>query len=194
MARRPLAAALILGASALVLTGCLPMPPQISVAPPVTSGPIDPIETDEPTDPGATDEPSEPSEPSDGAYDFTVDDGLGDTWSYTVTGLEENPPIETGEPAAGSYLVAVVFDASHIEGSASFRTCFDIFVQGSDGQDYEWSDLGVMAENDLALNFDDEFTGGRAVLQLPEGVTAEQITVRSAFGHPEVADTIIDVQ
>ena len=194
MARRPLAAALILSASALVLTGCLPLPPATPVAPTTTNGPTDPIESSEPAAPGATDEPTESGEPADGAYEHTVDDDAGDTWSYTVTGLEENPPLEFGEPAAGSYLVAVLFDAAHVDGSASFRTCFDIIVQGSDGQDYAWGDLEVMAENDLALNFDDEFTGGRAVVQLPEGVTAEQITVRSAFGYPEVPDTVIDVQ
>lgn len=192
MARRPLAAALILGASALVLTGCIPLPPAIPAVP--TAAPINtpaPDESSDPADPGATEEPAEPAA---GGYDFTVDDNAGDTWAYTVTGLEENPPLEVGEPEAGSYAVAVLFDAAHLEGAAAFSTCFDVIVQGSDGQEYDWSDGELMAENDLALKFDDEFTGGRAVVQLPEGVTAEQITVRSSFGYPEVADTIIEVQ
>lgn len=204
MPRRPLTAALILGIGALVLTGCLPMPPAAPVAP--TSGPTEPTESNEPTDPGTTDEPteptesessepSEPSEPSDGAFDYTVDDGAGDVWSFTVTGLEANPPMQSGEPAAGTYFVAILIDAEHPEGSLGFAGSFDIMVVGSDGTTYNWSDtIAVTAVDDIYYADDTAFTQARAVVQLPEGVDPDQVIFRSAFGHPEVADTVIDVQ
>ena len=198
MARRPLAAALILGASALVLTGCLPMPPAAPVLPP-TSGPTEPTESSEPTEPGTTDEPtessepSEPSEPSDGAYAYTVDDGAGDTWSLSVTGLGENPPMEAGTPAAGPYFVGILLDGEHVNGTASFHTCFDIFVVGSDGVEYDWRDtIGVTAQDDVFYADSEAFTQARAAVQLPEGVEADQVVLRTRFGPGE--EIVLDVE
>ncbi|MGM1028270.1 MAG: hypothetical protein ACQEWM_00190 [Actinomycetota bacterium] len=196
MARRPLAAALILGAGALVLTGCLPMPPAMPVAPTTTSGPTTPTESSDPVDPGATDEPtasSEPSEPSAGAYDYTVDDGVGDTWSFTVTGIEDNPPMDSGAAAAGTYLVGILIDGEHVEGTASFRTCFDIIVVGSDGVEYDWRDtIELTAQDDLFYADTEAFTQARAAVQLPEGVDPDQVVVRARFGSGE--EIVLDVE
>lgn len=196
MARRPLAAALILGASALVLTGCLPMPPAAPVLPP-TSGPTEPTESSDPAEPGTTDEPtesSEPSTPSDGAFDYTVDDGLGDVWSFTVTGLEENPPMESGSPEAGTYFVGILIDAEHLDGALGFTSSFDIMINGDDGATYNWSDtIEVTAEDDVFYADTEGFTQARAVVQMPEGVLPAQLVFRSSFGYPTVADTVIDV-
>ncbi|GAA1421386.1 hypothetical protein [Agrococcus citreus] len=204
MARRPLAAALILGASALVLTGCLPMPPAAPVLPP-TSGPTEPTESSDPAEPGTTDaptessepsassEPSEPSEPSDGAFDFTVDDGAGDTWSFTVTGVEDNPPMDSGSPEPGTYFVGILFDGEHVEGTADFDTCFDFFVVGSDGVEYDWRDtIGVTAQDDIFFADSNAFTQARAAVQLPEGVEPDQVIVRTRFGPGE--EIVLDVE
>lgn len=195
MARRRLAAALVLGASALALTGCLPMPPALPAAP--TAEPIDPAEpteSSEPAEPGTTTDASEePSEPSSGAYDHTVDDGAGDTWSFSVTGLEPNPPMQSGEPEAGTYFVGILFDAEHVEGSADFSQCFDIFVVGSDGIEYDWRDtISVTAENDVYFADTEGFTQARAVVQLPEGVDPAQIVLRTRYGAGE--EIVIEVQ
>lgn len=197
MARRPLAAALILGAGALVLTGCIPLPPALPAAP--TAAPVDPAEpSDTAAAPSADSEETEqPSEPAAGAYDFTVDDGLGDTWSFTVTDLELNPPIETGEPEPGTSFVGIVIDAAHVEGgSLGFVDCFEIMVTGSDGVTYDWADtvVTVTAEDDVYDADVAGFTQARAVVQLPEGVDPAQLVFRSAFGHPQVEDTVIDVE
>lgn len=196
MARRPLAAALILGASALVLTGCIPLPPTVPAAP--TTGPVepstpaDPTESSEPADPG-TSEPSESAEPADGELDFTVDDGAGDTWSFSVTGLEPDPPMESGEAEPGTYLVGIVLDGAHVDGSASFSTCFDILVVGSDGVEYDWRDtIGITAVDDVYFADDAGFTGARAVVQLPEDVDPAQLIFRTRYG--SAPDTIIEVQ
>lgn len=196
MARRPLAAALILGGGALVLTGCIPLPPALPAAPttsPVES--VDPVETPDASESDATDDASEPSEPSTGAYDFTVDDGAGDIWSFSVTSLEENPAMESGEPAEGTYFVGIVLDAEHVEGSLDFVNCFDMLVVGSDGVEYDWSDtIEVTAENDVFYADTTGFVQARAVVQLPEGVEPVQVILRSSFGYPEVPDTVIDVE
>jgi hypothetical protein len=199
MARRPLAAALILSASALVLTGCLPVPPTVPAAP--TNGPVEPTESSEPADPGATEEPtestdpSEPSEPSDGAFDYTVDDGAGDVWSFTVTGLEENPPMDAGEPDEGTYFVGILIDAEHLEGALRFSSSFDIMIDGDDGTTYNWSDtIEVTAEDDVFYADTAGFTQARAIVQLPEGVLPDRVVLRSAYGYPDVEDTVIDVE
>ena len=199
MARRPLAAALVLGASALALTGCIPMPPAIPAAPtgsPIEpADPVDTTEATEPAEPSETGSSEEPSEPAPGAYDFTVDDGAGDVWSFSVTSLEEDPPMQSGEPEAGTYFVGILFDAEHLEGSFGFSSSFDIFVVGSDGVEYDWRDtIAVTAENDVFYADEAGFTQARAVVQLPEGVEPAHVILRSAYGYPEVPETVIDVE
>jgi hypothetical protein len=176
MARRPLAAALVLGAGALVLTGCIPLPPAVPTSPadPATAAPADPA-----TSGG-----------------FTVDDGLGDVWSFRVTGLVDNPPLVTGEPEPGTRFVAIVIDGEHLEGSFAFKDCFDMFIQGTDGELYDFADTyaTATAENDIYQADETSFTGARAVVQLPEDVDPDLVVFRSHYGHPEVADTVIDVE
>lgn len=191
MARRPLVAALVVGASALVLTGCIPTPPPLPAAP--TTAPIDPSTTPAPSEssePGAS---ADPTEPSDGAFDYTVDDGAGDVWSFTVTGLEEDPPMESGEAEAGTYFVGILLDAEHVSGSASFQRCFDILVVGSDGVEYDWRDtIAVTAEDDVYYADTEAFTQARAVVQLPEDVDPDQVVLRTRFGAGE--EIVLDVE
>lgn len=199
-ARRALAATLVVGMSAVALTACFPLPPALPSAPPTPTipQPADPatdpaVPATEPADPGTqpTEQPAAPS----GDLPFTVDDGLGDTWSFGVSELVTDPPMESGEAESGTYFVGVVIDAQHVEGDASFATCFDILVQGSDGTVYDWADtIQVTAENDVYYADDSGFTGAVAAVQLPEGVEPTQVVLRSAYGHPAVADTVIDVQ
>ncbi|MFA4840490.1 MAG: hypothetical protein WC580_02150 [Agrococcus sp.] len=172
MARRPLAAALVLGASALVLTGCIPLPPALPTAP--TAAPA-----------GAA-----------GSSTYTVDDGLGDVWSFRVTGLVDDPPLLSGEPEPGTRFVAIVIDGEHLEGTFAFKDCFDMFIQGTDGELYDFADTyaTVTAENDIYQADDTSFTGAHALVQLPEDVDPDLVVFRSHYGYPEVADTVIDVE
>jgi hypothetical protein len=204
MARRPLAALLVLGAGALTLTGCILMPPPIpaAVAPEAPSvEPDEPIESDESTDPGD----SESAEPTEAAGDVqpnaalgetvTVDDGAGDSWSFAVTSVEEAPPVESGDPEAGTRFVALLLDGQRVEGSFGWIDLFEPSIVGTDGNLYQWSDtVFATAENDVFYVEGDSFTGARALVQLPEGVDAQYVVIRSAYGYPEVVDTVIPAQ
>jgi len=180
MARRPLAAALVLAAGALVLTGCIPEPPAI---------PTSPVQ---PADPGAA--PAGEANTALGET-VTVDDEAGDSWSFAVTGIEENPPMEAGSPESGTRFVALLIDAERVEGALDFSSLFDMSVIGSDGEQYSWEDtLHATAENDIFFAMDDAFTGARALIQLPEGVDPELVVLRSAYGYPAVDDVVVDVR
>lgn len=176
--RRILATALVLGAGALALTGCLPTPPAVPQSPMQPST-------------GQSTEPDQ--QPTAGDYPYTVDDEAGDTWAFGVAGLEADPPLEQGTAPTDAQLFAVLIDARHLDGSASFRTCFDIFIEGDDGTTYAWDGTHV-AEDDLSSASTDEFSGARAVIELPDGVAPTQVVVRSSYGYPEVPDTVIAVQ
>lgn len=195
MTRRPLAVALVLGAAALGLTGCLPMPPAIPQSPPVA--PQSPVDPQQPVEPQPADpQPAEPATPSTGVGEtVTVDDGAGDTWSFAVTGIEEAPPMESGDPASGTRFVAVLLDGERVEGTFSFIDLFDISVIATDGNQYLWSDtIQVTAVDDIFYVEGDSFSGARAIVQLPEGVDPELVVVRSAYGHPEVEDVVVEVR
>lgn len=180
MARRPLAAALVLAAGALVLTGCIPEPPAI---------PQSPVQ---PADPGA-DAPSGDANTGLGEM-VTVDDEAGDSWSFAVTGIEENPPLESGDSEPGTRFVAVLLDGERVEGGVGFIHLFDIWVVGSDGADYHWADtIEATAEDDVYFT-EDSFTDARALIQLPEGVDAELVVARSAYGYPQVDDVVVEVR
>jgi hypothetical protein len=172
MARRPLAAALVLGASALVLAGCIPLPPALPASP-----------TAAPTGGAAS-------------TSFTFDDGLGDIWSFRVTGLVDDPPLVAGEPEPGTRFVAIVIDGEHLEGTFAFKDCFDMFIQGTDGELYDFADTyaTATAEDDIYEADETSFTGARALVQLPEDVDPDRVVFRSHYGHPQVADTVIDVE
>ncbi len=173
MPRRPFAAALVLGASALALTGCIPLPPALPATPTAAA----------------------PSG-SAGVSTYTVDDGLGDVWSFRVTGVVDNPPLRMGEPEPGTRFVAIVIDGEHVTGSFAFKDCFDMFIQGTDGELYDFADTftTVTAENDIYEADTTSFTGAHAVVQLPEDVDPDLVVFRSHYGHPQVADTVIDVE
>lgn len=195
--RRTAAAALVLGIGALALTGCIMPPPLPSSAPEPPAAPTtsaEPAPTGEPSE-EPTEEPTESSEPSaSGDLPFTVDDGYGDTWSFDVVELVSNPPLSSGEPDPGTYLVGVIIDAEHLDGDASFTTCFEILVEGSDGETYDYADtIGITPEDDIYFADDDAFSGAVAAVQLPEGVDPVSVTMRSSFGHPEVEDVVINI-
>lgn len=181
MARRPLAAALVLAAGALVLTGCIPEPPAI---------PQSPVQ---PADPGAG---APAGEANTGLGEtVTIDDNAGDSWSFVVTGIEENPPLEAGSPESGTRFIALLVDGERVEGGVDFSSLFWISVIGSDGEQYAWEDtLQATAENDIFFAVDDAFTGARALIQLPEGVDPELVVLRSAYGYPAVDDVVVDVR
>lgn len=192
--RRTLAAALAIGVSAVVLTGCFPVPPALPEAPPVQT--VDPSPTSDPTaaptDPAPTGEDA--TEAPTGDYPFTVDDQAGDVWSFDVTGIVADPPLESGEAEEGTFFVGVLLSGEHVEGTYSFKDVFDIFVKGTDGQTYDWRDtIGVTAENDIYYADDTAFSDVVAAVQLPGGVEPAQVILRSTYGHPEVPDTVIDV-
>jgi hypothetical protein len=201
MARRPLAALLVVGVGALTLSGCLILPPPIPEAPVLpTAAPLDP--TVEPLDPSESGE-ADPGQPVDDlaptaafGEPVTIDDGAGDAWTVTVTQVEPDPPLQGGGAAAGTRIVAVVLDAERVEGEYPFLELFEIFVVGSDGVAYDYFDTiaEITPENDVYLEEGDSFTGARAAVQLPEGVDPTHVVVRSYYGHPEVADTVIAVQ
>lgn len=196
MARRPLAASIVVAAAALGLAGCIAAPPASPpAAPTVDTAPLpdSSAPATEPTQAPAED--ATESAPEAGVYDHLVDDTVGDTWAFTVTGVETNPPMTTGAAEPGTQLVAVLIDGTHVAGNAGFTTCFDVLVTGTDGQEYAWSDtIALTAENDI-FYASDQFTGARALVQLPEGVSPQQVTVRSTFGASHgVADVVIPVQ
>ncbi|MCR8670940.1 hypothetical protein [Agrococcus sp. HG114] len=194
MSRRPLAVALVLGAAVVGLTGCLPMPPAIPEAPPAPQAPVDPQQPVEPQP--ADPQPAEPATANTGLGEsVTVDDGAGDSWSFAVAGIEENPPMESGDPASGTRFIAVLFDAQRVEGALSFIDLFDISVIADDGNQYHWVDtIQVTAEEDISYAEGDAFSGARAIVQLPEGVEPELVVVRSTYGQPEVEDVVVDVR
>jgi hypothetical protein len=178
------------------------MPPAIpEQAPAPAPSPADPQPTDaQPGDPQPTD--AAPADPQPGGEvepntavgeQVTVDDGAGDTWSFAVTGVEENPPMEGGSPEAGTRFVAVLFDGQRVEGSFAFIDLFEISAIGTDGNAYLWSDtIQVTAEDDIFYVEGDSFTGARAVIQLPEGVDVDAVVVSSAYGQG-VEDTVVDL-
>ncbi|WP_404311840.1 hypothetical protein LG314_10890 [Agrococcus terreus] len=189
--RRTSIALAVLGAGALALAGCLPTPPTLP-----TAAPPQPTQTQTApeSDPAEPSESQEATPPQAGDYAHTVDDGAGDVWSFTVTSIDDDPPMESGEPEPGTSFVAIRIDGHHDEGGASFTTCFDMLVVGSDGETYDWADtVAVTAEDDI-FYVDDTFEGARAVVQLPEGVDPVQVILRSTFGHPAVPDTVLDVE
>lgn len=190
-ARRTAAAALVLGFGALALTGCITPPPLPTAAP---AAPVEPTATSEP-DPSGGAEPTASSDPApSGELPFTVDDQTGDTWSFDVVELISDPPMSSGEPEAGTYLIGVIIDAVHDEGDASFTLCFDILVEGSDGEIYDYADtVGLTPEDDIFYADDDSFSGAVAAVQLPEGVDPVSVTMRSSFGYPDVEDVVIDI-
>lgn len=195
--RRTAAAALVLGVGALALTGCFSPPPLPTAEP---APPVEPTSTTEPSgeaQPSGEAEPTTSSDPApSGDLPFTVNDGAGDTWSFDVVELVANPPLVSGTPEEGTFVVGVVVDAVHDDGSASFTVCFDILVEGSDGETYDYDDTSgvLVAENDLYLGSSaDEFSGAIAAVQMPEGVDPVRVTMRSAFGYPEVDDVVIEI-
>lgn len=198
MARRTVFAALVAGAAALALTGCIGMPPASPPAPPAPTLPTQPAPAPSDDDAPEPEPTADQQEPSTGDYQFTVDDGAGDTWSFSITGVEDAPPMQSGSAAAGHHLVGVLIDARHDVGSASFTTCFDIIVVGSDGVEYDFGDtIANTAENDIfyqEAGAGTEFQGARATVQLPDGVEPAQVVLRSSFGQPQVPDSIVDVQ
>lgn len=180
MARRPLAAALVLAAGALVLTGCIPEPPAI------------PQSQVQPGGPGAG---APVGEGNTGLGEtVTVDDNAGDSWSFAITGIEEAPPVESGSPESGTRFVAVLLDGERVEGGVGFIQLFDIWVVGSDGGEYHWADTVEATAEDDVYFVGDSFAGARALIQLPEGVDPELVVARSTYGHPQVEDVVVDVR
>lgn len=192
-ARRTLLAAIVLGTGAVALTGCI-LPPPIPSAAPAQPPVVEESAVAEPRTP-ETEGASDPAAPV-GDLPFTVDDGYGDVWSFDVVEVVADPPLESGVPAPGTHVVGVVIDARHDEGGVSFDGCFEILVEGTDGQTYAYADtIGPLTpENDIFFASTDAFTGAVAAVQLPEGVDPARVILRSAYGHPEVADTVIDIQ
>ncbi|WP_425847144.1 hypothetical protein [Agrococcus sp. TSP3-2-1] len=196
MARRPLAAALVLAAGALVLTGCIPEPPAIPQSPvqPADPQPADPAQPSESADAPDSGAPSGEANVGLGES-VTVDDGAGDSWSFAITGIEENPPVESGAPESGTRFVAVLIDGERVEGSLKFASLFDTSIIGTDGEQYLWEDtIFATAENDIFFAMDESLSGARALIQLPEGVDAELVVLRSVYGHPQVEDVVVDVR
>ncbi len=194
--RRSLAAALVVGAGALALTGCITPPPLPSAAP----APEPTAEAPSPAPsgaPSASADPGSSTPPSDGELAYTVDDGLGDTWSFDVVEVVADPPLETGAPEEGTFVVGVVIDARHDEGSTRFTACFDILVEGSDGETYDYgvTRATLTPEDDIYYVEDEEsFTGAVAAVQLPEGVEPTSVILRSSYGYPEVEDTVFEIE
>lgn len=189
--RRALAAVSILGVAALALSGCLPTPPALP-----TEAPPQPTETQAVPETEAA-EPTESQEttpPAAGEYAYTVDDSAGDIWSFSVTSVDDDPPMESGEPESGTRFVAIRIDGNHDEGGVSFHGCFDMLIVGTDGETYDWADtVAVTAEDDI-FYAGDTFEGARAVVQLPEGVDPQQVIIRSTYGGPDVEDVVLDVE
>lgn len=199
--RRSLAATILLGAAALVLTGCITPPPLPTAAPapaPVDPAPADPTPTaGTPGSPSETAGPDASAPPSDTDLPFTVDDGLGDTWSFDVVEVVADPPLASGAPEDGTFVVGVIIDARHEEGDAGFDQCFHILVEGTDGETYDYVDTraSITPEDDIFFVEDEpSFTGAVAAVQLPEGVEPASVILRSAYGYPGVEDTVFEIQ
>lgn len=185
MARRPLAAALVLSVGALALTGCLPTPP------PLPQGPVTTVPT---AVPGSS-APSAPGASTGLGETVEVDDLAGDAWAFAVTGVEEAPVLESGEPEPGTRFVAIVLEGQRLEGTWEFMDLFEIWMVGSDGVDYHWADtFEATAQDDLYFADGDSLDGARALIQLPEGVEPELVVLRSQYGHPQVEDVVVDVR
>lgn len=189
--RRTAVASLVLGVGALALTGCFSPPPL------PTADPAPPVEPTSSTEPSGDAEPTTSSDPSATSdLPFTVDDGAGDIWSFDVVELLANPPLDAGEPEEGTFAVGIVIDAEHVEGNVRFTGCFEILVEGSDGETYDYADtIGTLTpEEDIYfVDSDESFSGAVAAVQMPEGVDPVQVTMRSAFGYPEVDDVVIEI-
>jgi len=181
--RRSLAAGVVALAGA-ALVGCIQLPQAAPVAsPPAASEPA-PATSAPTSDAPAEPTQSEAAEPtSDGLGPFTVDDGAGDTWTYTVTGYELPTQIQSGTVPEGMEAVSLVLDATHDDGSASFSTCFEVQVVTASGT-YSTSDpasLAVTAVNDVYAA-SDSFVEGRAIVVVPAGTTEGSFVVTSRFG------------
>lgn len=167
---------------AVALAGCIQLPtiapaaPATSAAPqssaPATSAAPSPTPTQEPADPGAG-----------GMGPFTVDDGAGDTWTYTVAGYELPTQIESGSVPAGMEAVSLVIDATHDEGTASFNTALEIQVVTASGtySSLDAASAGVTAVNDTFF-LSESFTQGRAIVAVPAGTTTGSFLVISRYG------------
>lgn len=181
--RRVLAAGLAAVLTA-ALAGCIQLPTVAPVA--SSSAPTSAAPSSSEPAPSATptQTPSEEPEPTAGGLGpFTVDDGAGDTWTYTVSGYELPTQIESGSVPDGMEAVSLLIDATHDDGSASFGTCFEVQVVTESGtySSLDEASLGVTAVNDTFLQ-SESFTGGRAIVAVPAGTTSGSFLVISRFG------------
>lgn len=198
--RRTAAVAIVAIAGALALTACLPLPPALPSAPapaPSSAG-VDPGAPS--GTPGGGADPSESApasqEPAAGELPFVVDDNAGDTWAFDVVEVVADPPLERGAPEPGTFVVGVILDGEHREGTARFTICFDILVTGSDGETYDYADTVqelTPVDDIFYLGAESSFERAVAAVQLPEGVEPVQVTLRSSYGHPEVEDIVFDL-
>ncbi|MFC7430851.1 MULTISPECIES: hypothetical protein [unclassified Agrococcus] len=186
--RRTIAVGLVALASA-TLVGCIQLPVGAAPTSPATSPTTSAPATSEPASSAPASEPasSEPTTPDAGGLGpFTVDDGVGDTWTYTVTGYELPATLESGTVPDGMVAVALLLDATHDEGTASWGICFEVTFTGSQGT-YSVADeasQSVVAVNDVYLSVSESFTEGRAVVVVPaaEAVPGASFTVTSVYG------------
>lgn len=186
MSQRRVLAVGLAAVLAAALAGCIQLP---SIAPVASSpAPTSAAPTSSAPETSAAPTPTETQteEPDPGAGGlgpFTVDDGAGDTWTYTVTGYELPTQIESGSVPAGMEAVSLLIDATHDEGSASFNTCFEVQVVTASGT-YSSGDeasSGVTAVNDTYF-LSESFTEGRAIVAVPAGTTSGTFVVLSRFG------------
>lgn len=174
---RAVALVALLAAAALPLTGCLPTPPEL------------------PTGPGTSTAPQPPAAPGPGApvpqgdYRFTIDDQAGDTWSFSVTGIEIDPALGSGDAGPGMRAFAVLIDARHDEGSAGFLTCFDVELVVAGGRSYAYERGALQAaDTDIRdVHGDDVFEDARVVIAVHDGAMPEQVLVRARYGSHEEA-------
>lgn len=185
--RRTISVGLVAIASA-TLVGCIQLPttaPTAAPASPSTSAPA----TSEPASSAPASEPAtaEPATPDAGGLGpFTVDDGVGDTWTYTVSGYELPAALESGTVPDGMVAVALLLDATHDVGTASWGICFEVTFTGSQGT-YSVADeasQAVVAVDDVYLSVSESFMQGRAVVVVPaaEAVPGSYFTVTSVYG------------
>lgn len=198
--RRTAAIALVAITGMLALTACFPQPPALPNAPApapssVGADPGAPAAT-----PSAAADPSESApasqEPSAGELPFVVDDGAGDIWAFDVAEVVADPPLEHGAPEPGTFVVGIILNGEHREGTARFTTCFDILVTGSDGETYDYADTVqelTPVDDIFYLGAESSFERAVGAVQLPEGVDPVQVTLRSSYGHPEVEDIVFDL-
>lgn len=168
----------------VALAGCIQLPTVAPVAPSPAPTSEAPASSAPATSAAPTQSPTEEPDPAAGGLGpFTVDDGAGDTWTYTVTGYELPTQIESGSVPAGMEAVSLLIDATHDEGSASFNTCFEVQVVTASGT-YSSADeasAGVTAVNDTYF-LSDSFTEGRAIVAVPAGTTTGSFLVISRYG------------